>query len=280
MTWYAFPCQVENTFAVHSNLFRLHEHGTTIRKECMAGVTTFLTMAYILFVQPTVLSKDFDGNPTGMDADAVLLATCVSASIATLLMGLYARYPIALAPGMGQNFFFVSVVMTLSSTYGSEAWKTALGIVLVAGLFFLILSLTGVREAILHAMSPSLRNSIAVDIGLFIAFIGLRNATLITESAGSLVQLNPNVWTPETAVLSVGLVLTAVLLMRGKGPAVLAGIGASTLLALALGKVDIPTKWIGWPSIFRKYDPCRGCCFRNFTQLLTLYPCVPVHGFV
>jgi len=232
-----------------SNFFRLEEHQTTASKEVLAGLTTFLTMAYILFVQPAVLSRDFAGNPTGLDAGAVLLATCVSAAAATLIMGLYARYPIALAPGMGQNFFFVTVVMSLTSTYGESAWKVALGIVLVAGLLFLALSLLGVREAILNALSPSLRNSIAVGIGMFIAFIGLQKATLITGSPGTLVQLNPDLWTADVAVFAAGFIATAALQARGFAVAVLVGIGASALVAATMGKIELPTAWVGFPEI-------------------------------
>lgn len=121
--------------------FQLQQHGTTVRREILAGITTFLTMAYILPVQPAMLSQDFAGNPMGLPADAVLLATCLAAAGATLIMGLYARYPIALAPGMGQNAFFVSVIMTLTAAGRANGWQTALGIVFVSGLAFVALSL-------------------------------------------------------------------------------------------------------------------------------------------
>lgn len=117
-------------------IFRLSEYRTTARREVLAGLTTFLTMAYILFVQPAILSTDFDGNPTGLERDAVLLATVVASALATLIMGLYARYPIALAPGMGQNVFFVTVVMAIAAEGVQQAWQVALGIVLVSGCDF------------------------------------------------------------------------------------------------------------------------------------------------
>src|SRR5512145_1461157 len=122
-------------------IFRLRENGTTVRTEVLAGLTTFLTMAYIIFVQPAVLSVDFTGQPTGLDFGAVLLATCVVSGAATILMGLWANYPIALAPGMGENFFFVSVIMTLGEAGVSEPWRAALGIVFISGVIFLGVSI-------------------------------------------------------------------------------------------------------------------------------------------
>src|SRR5512144_1585260 len=121
--------------------FQLAAQGTTVRIEVLAGVTTFLTMAYIVFVQPVVLSVDFAGRPTGLDFGAILLATCVGSAAARSRRGLYANYPIALAPGMGENFFFVSVIMSVAALGIQNAWQTALGVVFVAGVIFWIVSL-------------------------------------------------------------------------------------------------------------------------------------------
>ncbi len=174
--------------------------------EIFAGITTFLTMSYIVFLQPSVLSVDFAGKPTGLSFDAVMLATCLSAFVATMIMGLYAKYPIAQAPGMGENFFFVSVIMAIAGmklsadqaqAIGASTVphpdEVALGIVLIAGAIFMVLSLPflGVREAIINAVSPCLKNGIAVGIGLFIAFIGLEKAGIIADHPATLVQLNP-----------------------------------------------------------------------------------------
>src|SRR5229473_5885500 len=127
--------------------FRLSENHTTARTELLAGVTTFLTMAYIIFVQPAVLSGAMFGKPTGMDFGAVTTATCLSAALATAIMALYARYPIAQAPGMGENFFFVFSAVPAAAAAGfSDAWQVALGVVFVSGVLFLILSLVGLRE--------------------------------------------------------------------------------------------------------------------------------------
>src|SRR5512139_1178542 len=172
--------------------FRLRESGTTVRTEVLAGVTTFLTMAYIIFVQPAVLSGVMSGTSTGMDFGALTTATCLSAALASAIMGLYARYPVAQAPGMGQNFFFVISAIPAAAAAGfSNPWQVALGVVFFSGVLFLALSLFGVREALLNAISPSLKNAIAVGIGLFIAFIGLQNAGLVLKDPGTAVRLNP-----------------------------------------------------------------------------------------
>jgi AGZA family xanthine/uracil permease-like MFS transporter len=207
------------------------------KTEVLAGVTTFLTMAYIIFVQPAVLSTDFTGKPTGLDFGAVLLATCVVSGLATIVMGLWAEYPIALAPGMGENFFFVSVIMTLAAAGVAEPWRAALAIVFVAGVVFLILSLVGVREAVIDSISPNMRHAIAVGIGLFIAFIGLRNGGIIVANPGTLVAINSNLASADVAVFGAGLVTASVLQIRGVRGAILAGIAASAALALVLGKI-------------------------------------------
>jgi adenine/guanine/hypoxanthine permease len=219
-----------------------------VRVEVLAGVTTFLTMAYIIFVQPAVLSVDFAGKPTGLDFGAVLLATCLASGLSTIFMGLWADYPIALAPGMGENFFFVSMIMSLSAAGVPEAWRAALGLVFVAGVVFLVLSVAGVREAIIDAVSPSMRNGIAVGIGLFIAFIGLRNGGLIVANAGTLVGLNPRLASADGAVFVAGLLAAAVLQIRKVRGAILWAILLSAALALALGKVHF-TGVVGLPQI-------------------------------
>jgi AGZA family xanthine/uracil permease-like MFS transporter len=218
--------------------FALSAQGTTVRRELLAGVTTFLTMAYIIFVQPAVLSVDFAGRPTGLDFGAVLLATCLGAAIGSLVMGLYANYPLALAPGMGENFFFVSVIMTASALGFTSPWQTALGVVFLAGVVFWLLSLFGVREAILNAISPSMRNGIAVGIGLFIAFIGLRNAGLVIAKPGSIVGINPHLFSADIAVFVAGFLVAAGLQARRVRGAILWGILVAAGVALALGKIS------------------------------------------
>jgi AGZA family xanthine/uracil permease-like MFS transporter len=156
---------------------------------------------------------------------------------ATILMGLWAKYPIALAPGMGENFFFVSVIMTLGAAGVVEPWRAALGIVFVSGVIFLALSVIGVREAILDSVSSSMRNAIAAGIGLFIAFIGLRNGGLIVAHPGTLVALNPRLASPDVAVFTIGLITAAVLQVRRIRGAILAGILTAAVTAAAAGKI-------------------------------------------
>ncbi len=222
--------------------FRLSEHKTTVRTELLAGLTTFLTMAYIIFVQPAVLSGSMFDMSTGMDFGSVTTATCLAAALATLIMGLYARYPIAQAPGMGENFFFVfsvlpaaAVAFAVQIEAGSTTpWQIALGVVFIAGVLFLLLSLFGVREMLLDAISPSMRNGIAIGIGLFIAFIGLQNTGLVLKDPGTGVKLNPQFASPDLIVFFFGLLVTAGLHARRVRGSIVWGILAGTLLAVLL----------------------------------------------
>jgi adenine/guanine/hypoxanthine permease len=228
--------------------FGLTRHNTTVRTEVLAGVTTFLTLAYIIVVQPAVLSTDFAGKPTGLDFGAVLLATCVTSAVTSIVMGAYANYPIALAPGMGENFFFVSVIMTLAAAGRTEAWRTALGIVFISGVIFLALSLAGIREAILESVSRSLRSAIAAGIGLFITFIGLRNAGLIVDRPATLVGLTSQFASAQVAVFVSGFLAASILQIRRVRGAVLCGVATSALVALAFGKIHV-TGIVGLPQI-------------------------------
>src|SRR5437899_129996 len=206
-------------------LFKLSENRTNARTELLAGLTTFLTMAYIIFVQPAVLSGKMFGKDTGMDFGAVTTATCLSAALATGIMALYARYPIAQAPGMGENFFFVFSAIPAAVAAGfSNGWQVALGVVFISGLLFLLLSLVGLRELLFNAISPSLKNGIAAGIGLFIAFIGLQNAGLIIKDPGTAVKLNAHFASPDLIVFFVGLLVTAVLHTRNVRGSILWGI--------------------------------------------------------
>jgi AGZA family xanthine/uracil permease-like MFS transporter len=221
-------------------LFRLREHGTTVRTEVVAGVTTFLTMSYIIFVQPAVLSGAMFGQPTGMDFGAITTATCLAAALASAIMGLYARYPIAQAPGMGENFFFVLTAVPAAAAAGSAVpWATALGAVFVSGVLFLALSLVGVRGAVMNAISPSMKHAIAAGIGLFIAFIGLQNAGLVVKDPGTAVRLNANFASPDLVVFFAGLLVAAGLHARRVRGSILWGILAAGALAVAL-KLAIP----------------------------------------
>ena len=218
--------------------FRLKENGTTVRTELFAGLATFLTMAYIIVVQPAVLSGRMFGFDTGMDFGAVTTATCLSAALASAVMALYARYPIAQAPGMGENFFFVLTTLpaagAVAAARGVAAWQVGLGVVFYSGVLFLLLTLTGIRERILDAVSPSLKSAIAAGIGIFVAFIGLQNAGVIHNHPGTAVALNPHFNSPDLLIFFFGLLLTAVLHARRVPGSLLWGIAGSTLLAIGL----------------------------------------------
>jgi len=247
--------------------FHLQENGTTVRTELLAGLTTFLTMAYIIFVQPALLSKDFAGNPTGLDFGAVLLATCLASAVASAVMALLANYPIALAPGMGENFFFVTTVMSLGALGLADAWRAALAIVFLSGVAFIVLSLVRLREAVMDGMSPSLTSGIAAGIGLFIAFIGLHNGGLIVGKPGTMVGLNPELMTADLAVFGLGLLVTAVLHARRVRGAIVAGIAVAAALAAALGKVHLEGVF-GLPDI--KQSAVFQLDFRNALTLTAL----------
>lgn len=228
--------------------FGLSANNTSVRVEALAGVTTFLTMAYIMFVQPAALSAFYDGKPTGMDPGAVLLATCVSSALATLIMGLYANYPIALAPGMGENFFFVSVIGALAAAGVAESWRVALGIVMVAGVAFFVLSALKVRRAVIDSMSPSFCSAVAAGIGLFIAFIGLKNGGVIVDRPGTFIGLSADMASPDVAIFMFGLVVCSVLQVRRVRGAILLGIIASAVLAVAWKQVQLKG-FFGLPEI-------------------------------
>ena len=206
--------------------FQLKAQNTNPTQELIGGSTTFLTMAYIIFVQPTVLSA------AGMDFGAVLVATCISSAIAILIMGLYARYPIALAPGMGQNFFFAyTVVLTMGIS-----WQTTLGVVFVAGFVFVILSFFGVREKIINAIPDSLKYAIAVGIGLMITLVGLEWAGLVVDDPVLLVSLG-DFSLPTTQLALLGLVLTSIMLIRNVKGAMLIGIIITTVVGIFMGLI-------------------------------------------
>jgi AGZA family xanthine/uracil permease-like MFS transporter len=213
--------KVRATSNALDRFFQLRENRTDIKTECLAGITTFVTLAYILFVNPNIL-KD-----AGMPVEATFAATCVSSAFATLIMGLYANYPIAVAPGMGLNAFFTYAVVI-----GMKLpWQTALGAVFISGVVFFLLTVTKVREWIVDGVPQVLRLAIGVGIGLFIAFIGLRNAGLIVNSDATLVTLG-NVKDPRALVSVAGLIITAFLIARNIRGALLIGVLATTFIAI------------------------------------------------
>lgn len=212
--------------------FKIKENKSTLKVEIIAGITTFMTMVYILAVNPSILSA------AGMDKDAVFTATALSAIIATLIMALYAKLPFALAPGMGLNAFFAFTVV-LGMGY---SWEFALTAVFLEGLIFILLTVFNIRELIVNSIPLNLKHAVSVGIGLFIAFIGLKGAGLIIDNPATLVSLgdmkNPNVIVGMSGVLIIGILLTKNI----KG-AILIGILVSTLIGLLLGVTVLPDQF-------------------------------------
>lgn len=247
-------------------LFHLKENNTTVRTEVIAGITTFMTMAYILAVNPNLLSA------SGMDATAVLIATCLASFIGTLAMALLANYPFALAPGMGLNAYFA---FTVCGTMG-YSWKVALVAVFIEGIIFIVLSLTNVREAVFNAIPMSLKKGVGAGIGLFIAFIGLQGAHIVVDNSSTLlsyVDFREN-WHTEgiCALLAlIGLLLTAVLYIKKIKGSILIGILATWILgmlcrAAGIYQVDVETGFYSlYPSLaltdFSKIGETFGQCF-------------------
>src|SRR5881409_640916 len=183
--------------------FRLTESNTTIRTEALAGLTTFMTMSYIIFVQPAVLST------TGMDFGAVLASTCIVTAFSSFLMAFLANYPIAVAPAMGHNFFFAFTVVAAMH----YPWQVALGAVFISGVVFLLMSIWGVREALVQAIPDSLKRGIAVGIGLLITLVGLEWSGFLAANPATLLTLG-DLRHPATWMSGAGIFVTSVLLVR------------------------------------------------------------------
>lgn len=213
-------------------LFKLRERGTTVSREVVAGITTFLAMAYILAVNPGILSD------AGMSFGPVFTATAVSSAIATLVMAFLANLPVALAPGMGLNAFFTyTVVIGMGCS-----WQFALTAVLVEGILFIILSLVGIREAIIRSIPASLRKAVAVGIGLFIALIGLSNAGVTSSSLGTIIGfVTLNTSNPAALVAILGLIVTIVLYVLNVPGSILIGIAVTTVIGIPFGVTTVPS---------------------------------------
>ena len=211
-------------------LFKLKANGTNVRTEIVAGLTTFFAMAYIIFVNPTFLGQ------TGMPVNAVMLSTCLAATIGTWLIGWLTNYPLAQAPGMGLN-----AVFTYTLCFGlGLSWQASLAAVFIAGIFFMILTVTGARKAIVDAIPLGLKKAISAGIGFFIALIGLNNAGLLSSTTGTIIGMGPlNV--PTTVLAIFGIVLTIVLVVtKVPGALFVSIIGTSIVGAVAQFAFDIP----------------------------------------
>lgn len=229
--------------------FRLKEHGTTVRTEVVAGVTTFMTMAYIIFVNPGIVQE------TGMPFQAVVIATAVSAAFATILMAFLANYPFALAPGMGLNAYFTFTVVLGRGI----PWETALGAVFISGVVFAILTWSRIREAIVDAVPDTLKLAVSAGIGLFIALIGAQNAGIVVDDPATLVALG-DITAPGPLLALVGTLITGALLALRVRGAILWGILGTTVLGMMFRQVPLPTsivqvpRFSDWAPVFGKLD--------------------------
>jgi AGZA family xanthine/uracil permease-like MFS transporter len=239
--------------------FRLAQNRTSVRQELLGGVTTFVTMAYVVVVNPQILSQ------AGMPADGVVFATCFSAAVATLVMGLYANYPIALAPGMSLNAYFAySVCLTMR-----VPWRTALAMVFFSGVLFLILTVSRIREQIVNGIPECLKHSTAAGIGMFIAFLGLKNTKLIVANSVTFVGIG-SFAEREVQAACFGLVLTLLLMARRIPGAILLGIAGTTLLGILRGISRWPSAVFAMPhpaSTFLQLD-FRGALHLGFLEIV------------
>jgi AGZA family xanthine/uracil permease-like MFS transporter len=231
--------------------FKLKQNGTTVRTEVMAGLTTFMTMAYILAVNPNTLNAF---GRTGMDWYAVFLATALAAGIFTVAMGLFVNFPVALAPGMGLNAYFASVVLASAATGQPFTWQMGLTAVFISGIIFILLTLTRVRQLLVVAVPDGLKHAITVGIGLFIAIIGLKNSGLLTVGVESLNDIPKGTFTdvlffetvfhmgslhnPSVQLAIIGLVLISILMVLKVRGAILFGILGTTVVAMLMGEVN------------------------------------------
>ncbi len=242
-------------------LFKLKENNTTVQTEIVAGITTFMTMAYIIFVNPDILSV------TGMPFGAVMTATALAAGLTTILGGFVANYPYALASGMGLNAFFAFTVAA------KAGWQAALGVVFLSGIVFLILSVTGAINTIDAAIPQTLKRAVGVGIGLFIAFIGVKNAGIIQADPATLITRG-DFSAKGPALALIGLIVTGVLMARGVRGAILLGILATTVIGIPMGITQASGSIIGKPDslapIFMKMD-LRGALGLGFMTIFSFW---------
>ncbi|MFA8439702.1 NCS2 family permease [Pueribacillus sp. YX66] len=255
--------------------FMFDELGTNYRREIVGGVTTFLAMAYILFVNPSILSLETIPDlpeGTGMDKGAVFTATAIAAAVGTLFMGIIARYPIALAPGMGLNAFFAfTVVLTMGIP-----WETALAGVLVSGIIFIFLTLSGVREKVINAIPAQLKYAIGAGIGLFIAFVGFQNAGIIISDEAVLVGLG-DLTSGATLLAIFGVAITVIFLVLGIKSGVFLGMIVTALVGIIFGVIDKPDAIVGSvPSL----APTFGVAFSHLGDIFTIEMLVVILTFL
>ncbi|MDG2326054.1 MAG: NCS2 family permease [Halioglobus sp.] len=224
--------------ALLERLFKLEEHETRVSTEVLAGLTTFITMAYIIFVNPQMMAS------AGMDLGASFAATCLAAALACVFMGLYANWPVGLAPGMGLNAFFTYTVVGEMG----YSWQVALGAVFIAGILFVIMSVTRLRAWMLNSIPKDLRVAMGAGVGLFVGFIGLKSGGLITENPATLLSLG-DLTQPEPLMAALGFILIAGLSVRQVPGAIMLGVLAITVLGVLTGMVEYQGLVAAPPSI-------------------------------
>ena len=265
--------------------FDIKTRGSSVGIEAVAGLTTFMTMAYIIFLQPTIMTGQTTGIKTGMDFGALLTGVCIAAAFGSILMGLLANYPVALAPGMGENFFFVLTVFPFCAAlpgYSGEPWRLALGVVFMSGIIFLILSFFRIRQILLKAISPNLTKAITAGIGVFIALLGLQNGGLIVSQGGHYALVNnlekSSAFIP-VLIFVAGLIATAALHILKTRGSILWGILAGAIVATITGQLHFDSFPVSLPPdigpVFAKADIAG--VFNNFLKLL---PFIVVFAFM
>lgn len=250
--------------------FQFEELGTNYRREIIGGLTTFLAMAYILVVNPltlTLASVPDLPDSMRMDYGAVFMATALAAALGSILMGVLAKYPIALAPGMGLNAFFAYTVIL---TYGIP-WQTALTGVLFSGIIFVLLTLTGIREKIINAIPAELKYAVGAGIGLFITFIGLQNAGIIVGNEATMVGIG-DLSNPSTLLAIFGLFITVIFMVRGYKGGIFFGILIAAVVGMIFGIVNLPSAVIDLnvPSMGETFGVALEPLFNDFGSLMTI----------
>jgi len=249
--------------------FHLEELGTNIKTEFVAGLTTFLAMAYILFVNPSILSE------TGMDQGAVFAATAIAAAVGTLFMGIIAKYPVVLAPGMGLNAFFAYTVVI---GYGIP-WETALAGVLASGIIFIFLTLSGLREKIINSIPANLKLAVGAGIGLYIAFIGLVNGGIVVNNDATLVGLG-DITSPNVLLTVFGLVVAVILLAKGIKAGIFYGMIISVIVGMIFGLIPVPKGISDVVSGVPSLAPTFGQAIIHFGDIFTLEMLVVILTFL
>ncbi|APC50157.1 guanine permease [Virgibacillus halodenitrificans] len=259
--------------------FRFEELGTNYRTEFMAGMTTFLAMAYILFVNPATLAlvgvEELPEGVTRIDQGAVFAATAIAGAVGSLFMGVIAKYPIGLAPGMGLNAFFAYTVVL---GYGIP-WETALSGVLASGLIFIILTLTGLREKIINAIPGNLKLAVGAGIGLFIAFLGFQNAGIIIGNDATLVGIG-DLTSPTVLLAIFGIIISVILLTLGIKGGIFYGMVLTAVAGMVVGLIDPPTGIGGIVGEVPSLAPTFGQAFLHFGDIFTIEMLVVILTFL